>query len=66
MANQVSETVTVAFSHIVERENLGNQLEWTIGVRVPDADMLQFEDAFVKEIQEKQKVSKFPKQHLQS
>lgn len=62
MPSQVSATVTVAFSHIVEpRENLGNQLEWTIGVRVPDADMLQFEDAFVKEIQDKQKIGKFPK-----
>ena len=61
MANVSTDIQEIAFSYVIEpRENLGGNLEWTVGLNVPNEDMQQFMDAFDAEVIEKQKANRFP------
>lgn len=62
MADLVTPIVEVAFAFVEEpRENLSGQLEWTIGVKLKEEDSTPIFDEIEKEIKDKQKENKFPR-----
>ena len=62
MADLVTPLVEVAFAFVEEpRENLSGQLEWTIGVKLKEEDSTPIFDEIEKEIKDKQKENKFPR-----
>ena len=62
MADLVTPLVEVAFAFVEEpRENLSGQLEWTIGVKLKEEDSTPIFDEIEKEIKDRQKENKFPR-----
>ena len=60
---QTSPLCEVAFAYLSEpRENLGGNLEWTIGVKLKEDEMVPLMDICNDEIKEKQKAGKFAKE----
>ena len=62
MANISTDIQEIAFAYLLEpRENLSKDLEWNVGLNVPNEDIVQFLDACDAEIADKQKAGRFPK-----
>ena len=62
MAQPSTPLVEVAFAFLDEpRENLGGNLEWTIGVKLKEEDSTEIFDEIEKEIKARQKENKFPR-----
>ena len=60
---QTSPLCEVAFAYLSEpRENLGGNLEWTIGVKLKEDEMIPLMDICNEEIKEKQKAGKLGKE----
>ena len=63
MKPQTSPLCEVAFAYLQEpRENLGGNLEWTIGVKLTEEQMIPLMDICNEEIADKQKAGKLGKQ----